>query len=153
MLICSLAVIYNNLLIIPVLIMASLVTEDWSSTNLAKSFPPDHSTSVFAAMFFTGTASIFISYASAWCIRATSSTTHSMVGALNKLPLAISGLLFFDAPVTISSVSAIAIGSVGGIVYAVAKNNARQTSPKSGILPITASTSASSRGNRDGLTS
>ena len=44
-----------------------------------------------------------------------------MVGALNKLPIAISGIVFFDAPFTLPSISAIAIGFVSGLVYAVAK--------------------------------
>jgi GDP-mannose transporter len=33
-----------------------------------------------------------------------------MAGALNKLPVAISGMIFFDAPVTFFSVTAIFIG-------------------------------------------
>lgn len=46
-----------------------------------------------------------------------------MVGALNKLPIAASGLVFFGDPVTLGSVSAIGMGFFAGIVYAVAKNN------------------------------
>ena len=48
---------------------------------------------------------------------------HSMVGALNKLPVAASGMIFFGDPVTLGSVSAVSTGFVAGIVYAVAKNN------------------------------
>lgn len=44
-----------------------------------------------------------------------------MVGALNKLPIAISGFVFFDAPVTVGSVSAIFFGFISGIVYTWAK--------------------------------
>ena len=76
-----------------------------------------------------------------------------MVGALNKLPIAVSGLIFFDAPVTIPSVSAIFVGFVSGIVYAVAK--VRQNSkPKTG-LPTTNSIpmSASSQSMRDSFKS
>src|ERR1700712_3126058 len=112
---------YNNLLTIPILMVASIVIEDWSSANLARNFPPATRNSVFIAMLFSGLSSIFISYTSAWCVRVTSSTTYSMVGALNKLPIAVSGLVFFDAPVTFGSVSAIIIGFVSGIVYAWAK--------------------------------
>jgi GDP-mannose transporter len=72
-------------------------------------------------MIYSGLGTIFISYASAWCIRVTSSTTYSMVGALNKLPIAVSGLIFFHAPVTFGGVSAIFLGFVSGIVYAWAK--------------------------------
>jgi len=46
-----------------------------------------------------------------------------MVGALNKLPVAASGMVFFGDPVTVGSVSAITTGFFAGIVYAVAKNN------------------------------
>ncbi|OBT87258.1 hypothetical protein VE02_02945 [Pseudogymnoascus sp. 03VT05] len=112
---------YNNLLTIPVLIICSLVVEDWSAENMAKNFPAATRNSLMLAMFYSGLGTIFISYASAWCIRVTSSTTYSMVGSLNKLPIAISGLIFFDAPVTFGSVSAIFIGFVSGIIYTRAK--------------------------------
>jgi GDP-mannose transporter len=99
-------------------------------------------------MVYSGLATIFISYCSAWCIRVTSSTTYSMVGALNKLPIAVSGLIFFDAPVTFGSVSAIFIGFVSGIVYAWAK--VRQSAMNKMSLPTSQPVmSASSQSNRD----
>lgn len=146
-----LAMYYNNVLTIPVLLIASFLAEDWSAANLAKAFPPESRNSIFAAMIFTGAASIFISYTSAWCVRATSSTTYSMVGALNKLPIAVSGLVFFNAPVTIPSVSAIFLGFVSGIVYTVSKAQDKMKAPKAGILPTSVPMSASSQSNRDGL--
>jgi GDP-mannose transporter len=101
-----------------------------------------------AAMVYSGLATIFISYASAWCIRVTSSTTYSMVGTLNKLPIAVSGLIFFDAPVTFSSVSAIFIGFISGIVYTWAK--VRQSAVAKMSLPTQQPLmSASSQSNRD----
>lgn len=45
-----------------------------------------------------------------------------MVGALNKLPVAASGMIFFGDPVSFGSVSAITVGFLAGVVYAVAKN-------------------------------
>ncbi|KIX96900.1 GDP-mannose transporter [Fonsecaea multimorphosa CBS 102226] len=140
---------YNNLLTIPILLAASLILEDWSAVNLTKNFPIDARNAIIGAMIFTGLSSIFISYTSAWCVRATSSTTYSMVGALNKLPIAVSGLIFFDAPVTIPSVSAIVVGFVSGIVYALAK--VRESSKPKTILPTANTMSASSQSNRDSL--
>ena len=145
---------YNNLLTIPILLVASLVVEDWSSVNIAKNFPIATRNNILIAMIFSGLSSVFISYTSAWCVRVTSSTTYSVVGALNKLPIAVSGLIFFDAPVTIPSVSAIIVGFVSGIVYAVSK--VRQSSkPKIGILPSTNAVpmSASSQSMRDSFKS
>ncbi|KAK4539792.1 GDP-mannose transporter [Oleoguttula mirabilis] len=112
---------YNNLLSIPVLLLCSLFLENWSSANLALNFPEETRNWMIATMVLSGLSSVFISYSSAWCVRVTSSTTYSMVGALNKLPVAVSGLVFFDAPVTVASVSAIFVGFVSGIVYTVAK--------------------------------
>lgn len=144
---------YNNLLSIPVLIVFSLFVEDWSSANINRNFPPADRNSIWFAMVLSGLSSVFISYTSAWCVRVTSSTTYSMVGALNKLPIALSGLIFFDAPVTFPSVSAIAVGFVSGIVYAVAKSK-QSAKPKVGVLPTTnPAVSASTQSMRDSLRS
>ena len=144
---------YNNLLSIPILIIASLFLENWSSENVTKNFPLDQRNNLIIAMIFSGLSSVFISYTSAWCVRVTSSTTYSMVGALNKLPIALSGLVFFDAPVTFPSVSAIALGFVSGLVYTVAKMR-QSTKPKVGILPTSNNPiSASSQSARDSLKS
>jgi GDP-mannose transporter len=141
---------YNNLLTIPVLLVASILVEDWSSANIAKNFPAEQRNTVLMVMIISGLSSVFISYTSAWAVRVTSSTTYSMVGALNKLPIAISGLVFFDAPVTFGSVSAIFVGFVSGIVYALAK--VRQNSKPKTVLPTTnIPLSASSRSMQDGL--
>lgn len=141
---------YNNLLSIPILIVCSLFVENWSAENLALNFPPESRERVFIIMAISGVSTVFISYTSAWCVRVTSSTTYSMVGALNKLPIAISGLIFFDAPVTLTSVSAIAIGFVSGLVYALAKVWQPKGGPqKPSVLP----TSASVQSMRDSLKS
>ncbi|KAI0476992.1 hypothetical protein F4859DRAFT_504397 [Xylaria cf. heliscus] len=143
---------YNNFLTIPVLVVCSLVAEDWSSKNLAQNFPLETRNAIFIGMIYSGLGAILISYCSAWCIRVTSSTTYSMVGALNKLPIAISGLIFFAAPVTVGSVSAIFIGFVSGIVYAWAK--VRQSELAKSVLPTAQPTmSASSQSNRDAANS
>ena len=140
---------YNNLLTIPVLIIASLVFEDWSSENVKQNLPIETRNKQFIGMIYSGLGTIFISYASAWCIRVTSSTTYSMVGALNKLPIAVSGLIFFDAPVTLGSVSAIFLGFVSGIVYAWAKVRQGQASKMSLPTQQPAVISASSKSNWD----
>ena len=112
-----------------------MLTEDWSAENFAQNLPAEQRTSMLIGIFYSGLAAIFISYCSAWCIRVTSSTTYSMVGALNKLPIAVSGLVFFSAPVTFGSVSAIFLGFVSGLVYAYAK--VQENNAKKNALPTT----------------
>lgn len=142
---------YNNLLSIPVLLFCSLFLENWSRANVNVNFPPEQRSWTTLIMVISGLSTVFISYTSAWCVRVTSSTTYSMVGALNKLPIAISGLVFFDAPVTFASVSAIGVGFVSGLVYALAKvwqgKNKQEVKPAN-ILPTT---SASVQSMRDSL--
>lgn len=113
---------YNNVLAMPILLGASFIVEDWSQANLATNLSQDSVT----AMIISGLASVGISYCSGWCVRVTSSTTYSMVGALNKLPIALSGLIFFDAPRNFLSILSIFIGFLSGIVYAVAKQKKMQ---------------------------
>ncbi|ORX49386.1 UDP-galactose transporter [Hesseltinella vesiculosa] len=114
-------VYYNNLLSIPLLIIPSFIFEDWSSENLAKTFPEEIRSQMIYAMVFSGVSAFVMSYASAWCVRTTSSTTYSMVGALNKLPIAASGILFFGDPATFANVTAIIVGFIAGLVYSYAK--------------------------------
>lgn len=143
---------YNNLLSIPILLISSLLIESWTPANLTLNFPPEHRNGIIISMIISGLSSVFISYSSAWCVRVTSSTTYSMVGALNKLPIALSGLIFFDAAVTFASVSAIGVGFLSGIVYAVAKVRQSQAN-KPSVLPTTANApiSASAQSMRDSL--
>jgi UDP-galactose transporter len=143
---------YNNLLSIPILLGCSIIVESWTSENIKKNFPVETRNNLIIAMISSGLSSVFISYTSAWCVRVTSSTTYSMVGALNKLPIALSCLIFFDAPKTFASISAIGVGFVSGLVYALAK--VKQQAKKSAGLPLSNPTmSASSQSIRDGLKS
>ncbi|KAI0716005.1 UDP-galactose transporter [Cerioporus squamosus] len=134
---------YNNLLSIPVLAVASIIAEDWGYDNLTRNFPPETRNFLLFAIAFSGAAAVGISYTTAWCIRATSSTTYSMVGALNKLPVAASGMIFFGDAVTFGSVTAIGVGFFAGLVYAVAKNNQKkaETAAQQGIIPLANRTS------------
>ena len=145
---------YNNLLTVPILVITTFFFEDWSAASINQNFPPESRNNIILAMVITGLGTVFISYTSAWCVRVTSGATYSMVGALNKIPIAVSGLVFFDAPVTVPSVSAIVIGAASGIVYSVAKIRQQQASKQSG-LPTTAAgvgmVSASSQSARDSM--
>ncbi|GAA6024990.1 hypothetical protein JCM10207_002104, partial [Rhodosporidiobolus poonsookiae] len=66
---------YNNLLSIPVLVVFSLLFENWSGANLARNFPEETRTPLLSLMAFSGAAAVFISYCTAWTVRTTSSTT------------------------------------------------------------------------------
>ncbi|CCJ29986.1 unnamed protein product [Pneumocystis jirovecii] len=114
------AMFYNDLLGIPFLIICTLIIDDWSKENIlrntyGKIFEP------VVAILLSGVFSAGIAYTSLWCIRATSSTTYSMIGALNKLPVSIFGLVFFKTPTTFLTISAIIIGFFSGVLYTIGK--------------------------------
>lgn len=121
------SVFYNNLLTLPLFIAFALLFDDLSIKNLHQNFPAGSILTILTLFIFSGLSSIFISYSSIWCVRQTSSTTYSMVGALNKLPLAVSGMIFMHSPINFYSVSSILIGFLAGLLYAVSKNLKRES--------------------------
>lgn len=130
---------YNNALPIPLLAVMSFLVEDWSPSNLKANFPEDTRVLLLFTMALSGAATVWISYSTAWCMRTTSSTTYSMVGALNKLPVAASGMIFLGDAVTLGSVSAVLTGFFAGIVYAVAKNELQKSEKiRMGEIPLSA---------------
>ncbi|WFD29938.1 GDP-mannose transporter into the lumen of the Golgi [Malassezia sp. CBS 17886] len=137
---------YNNLLSIPVLAVMSLAVENWSASTLQRNFPEDRRMSLILAIIFSGSCAVFISYTTAWCIRTTSSTTYSMVGALNKLPLALSGMVFFGDKITPYNSLGIFIGFLAGIVYAVGKNRQAEAARLANTAATGVSSSRASAG-------
>lgn len=125
-------VYFNNLITAPIFFFLSLLTEDWTNFLNYYWYTPSHANEFYSylrALVVSGMSAFAISYCSAWCIRSTSSTTYSMAGALNKLPIAIIAMIYFDDPVTVGGVSAILIGFTAGVVYSHAKNIQKASSP------------------------
>jgi GDP-mannose transporter len=143
-------VYYNNLLSIPLLLVLTFVFEDWSVANLEANFPLEARSSLIWSMVFSGVSAFGISYTSAWCVRVTSSTTYSMVGALNKLPVAASGMIFFGDPVTFGSVTAIMVGFFAGLVYSHAKTEQSRLAKQGQVqsMPMSSSSQSMADGNK-----
>jgi GDP-mannose transporter len=109
----------SNLLSTPMLLIASLIFENHYWRNLRTTIHADRH--MFFAIAFSAALSFGISYASSWCVRVTSSTTFSMVGALNKLPTSMAGFLFFNEPLTRGRMASVALAFLAGLVYTKAK--------------------------------
>ncbi|KAG0328676.1 GDP-mannose transporter into the lumen of the Golgi [Podila humilis] len=130
-------VYYNNITSFPILIFLSFTMEGWTSGQVSRTFSPDVRTALAVAMVISGVSSFLISYGSAWCVRCTTSTTYSMVGALNKLPVAASGILFLGDPATTGNVLGISFGFIAGLLFSYSKTDQAQQK-------FTAQTSSSS---------
>jgi GDP-mannose transporter len=70
-----------------------------------------------------------------------------MVGSLNKLPIAISGMVFFNDPITFGGVTGVLMAFSAGLLYTAGKNQqAKEASAKAPLLPI--STSATNESSK-----
>ncbi|KAJ3283425.1 GDP-mannose transporter into the lumen of the Golgi [Borealophlyctis nickersoniae] len=142
-------VYFNNILSVPVLATLSLLLEHREISKLSyQYFPnlPSAAENMAARQAFIGLAvaiavssvcSFAIGYSTSWCVRVTSSTTYSMVGSLNKLPIAVAGMLFFDDAVTFAGVLAVLIAFAAGILY----SHAKSTLQRSTLFPTHSSSS------------
>lgn len=140
-------VYYNNLLSVPILLICSFLTEWGPAWDLLKKYgfieglPKEELVGqdvfwrMWMAIIVSSVASFAISYSSSWCVRVTSSTTYSMVGALNKLPIAIAGMVLFEDPVTFGSVAGVMIAFTAGLIYSYAKS--AKTSPAASLSTST----------------
>lgn len=128
---------YNNVLSLPVLLGLSLVFEDWRGfvKNLAFESGWQANAKLAVGMILSGCSGFFISFTTAWCLRVAPSTTYSMVGALNKLPVALSGLIFFPderKALNWGYLGSILIAFTAGIVYSYSQVlKKRQSNAKS----------------------
>jgi len=86
------------------------------------------------SVFWTGISGFMLSISSFWAVRTTSPTTYSMVGSLNKIPLTILGVLFFETPIKRIGAISIAIGLIAGGLYSIAKQRSVATAE---TLPYT----------------
>jgi GDP-mannose transporter len=67
-------------------------------------------------------SSVCCSFTSLWFISTTTPTVYSLVGSLNKVPLAFIGLFAFSTPWSIPNLLSISVGLAAGVVFAIAKS-------------------------------
>jgi len=114
---------YNNVLGIPlVLIVDTLTTQDvlrfWRTDQISV-LTGDY---VFFSLFIaSGVIGLGLNLASFLCLSATSPTTYSMVGALNKVPLAFLGVYLFNSQLTVKGSLYVTLSIAAGALYGLAK--------------------------------
>jgi hypothetical protein len=111
-------VIYNNLLSIPMIAALSIFTGE---AGRVVAEPALRDPGFLVAAVGSALMSFLISLASMWFLSCTTATTFSLVGSLNKIPLAALGMVMFSAPTSVNNLLSILIGLVAGVVFAQAK--------------------------------
>lgn len=137
------SVFYNNVLSLPILLTLSLVFEDWPTFVRQCVFENGtlENSKLALGIVLSGFAGFFISFTTAWCLRVAPSTTYSMVGALNKLPVALSGLLFFPEErkaLNTGYIGSIVIAFSAGLVYSYSQvlKKSKKTERIGTVVPV-----------------
>ena len=84
---------------------------------------------VLVAFVSTGVNGVVIALCTMWAIEATSGSTYSMVGALNKIPSSILGIYIFNDAINWLNLAGVAIGLGGGIVFSLDKAQTATPAP------------------------
>lgn len=115
-------VYYNNLLSIPpILVLIFFFGEH--KTLLAQP-ALQNPTFLFVALV-GGLIGFGISFSALWFLSQTTATIYSLVGALNKIPVAVVGILVFRDPTNPQNLASILIGLGAGILFTYAKSKGK----------------------------
>ncbi|CCE61665.1 hypothetical protein TPHA_0A05910 [Tetrapisispora phaffii CBS 4417] len=116
-------ILYNNFIACPILFAASYFLDNWESEfNVDNHFDSN----VMAMMIITGFVSLALAYFSALCLSSTSTSSYAMVGAVNRIALCMTGLIFPNFPSNSYSYLGMATALVGGLLFALAKEIKQQ---------------------------
>ena len=112
------AAYYNNILSVPVLLIILCANGNPIAPFQHKAF--SHLLFNFFVLC-TGAMGVILSISAMWCIEKTSATTYCVVGAGNKVILAILGVVFFHGKVTGKTWFFIFVGIAAGLLYGLSK--------------------------------
>ncbi|KAJ9465009.1 GDP-mannose transporter [Diplonema papillatum] len=107
-------VYYNNMLALPPLLLPTVFAYDEWSVKLVES--GSIARVWLTLMMLVGAV---MTMASFWCMRMTSPTTYSVVGALNKVPLALLSMYIFDQYPNMYGALGIFCALAGGVLYTI----------------------------------
>ncbi len=136
------SVYFNNCLAVPVMLLLSLFVDNWTgfiSQYFGNGPLVDQRFSLFVGLLASSVSAFMISYSTAWSVRVASSTTYSMCGALNKLPIAISGFIFLAserASFNLGNLFSILLAFTSGLVYSMAQIRLRAVKDKPSTPPL-----------------
>lgn len=106
------SVFYTNLLSLPFTLILIPITEKFNI--------PNYDSKVWVLVLLSAVAAFFTSYSTAWTLELFSSTALCTMGAINKLLLALSGIIILKEEAGLTRIISLLIGIGGGFLYALA---------------------------------
>ncbi|PNH07851.1 GDP-mannose transporter GONST1 [Tetrabaena socialis] len=110
---------YNNLLSIPPIMGLMWAFGEFETIQHQPALANPAFQKVVVMSGFLGFA---ISFSSLWFLSQTTATIYSLIGSLNKIPIAIVGLLAFNEPTNLKNLSSIIIGLSAGVLFTRVKH-------------------------------
>lgn len=112
-------VYYNNLLSLPPILCLMMYFGEFSTIQNQ----PALSNPYFLVIGgMGGVIGFAISFSGLWFLSQTTATIYSLVGALNKIPVAVVGIMAFAEPTNPKNLSSILIGLGAGVLFVTAKS-------------------------------
>jgi GDP-mannose transporter len=105
-------VFYSNFMSLPFLILPALPSLPAMSASIAALSGPG-----ILCLVLSIVVGAVMSFSAFWCMNLTSPTTYSVVGTLNRIPLAILGIFIFHQTPSLDGILGICCAMTGGIVY------------------------------------
>ncbi|ELA42724.1 uncharacterized protein VICG_00039 [Vittaforma corneae ATCC 50505] len=105
------SVFFTNLLSVPTLFLLSMLFDPMEI--------PKMTLPLIISIIGSGIAAYFTSFSTAWSMKILSSTSYSMLGAMNKLIVSASGFLVFDENFERVKMLALLVGILSGMVYSL----------------------------------
>lgn len=120
-------VFYNNLLSLPILAIGAALRGEFGTFLDAEEL---HTISYLSISMYAGLVGFFLNLATLWCVSNNSATTYAVVGALNKIPLAILGWFMFKTPITSKALVFLSMSMCGGFLYTYTKLREAESLPR-----------------------
>lgn len=111
-------VYYNNLLSVPPIILLMLIFGEHKGL-LAQ--PALSNPGFLLVALLGGLIGFGISFSALWFLSQTTATIYSLTGALNKIPVAIVGIVAFHEASNPQNLASIALGLAAGVLFVFAK--------------------------------
>ncbi|EFJ47809.1 hypothetical protein VOLCADRAFT_105037 [Volvox carteri f. nagariensis] len=112
-------VYYNNLLSVPPILLMMWYFGEFKGLLEQEAL---RNSAFLLVSALGGIIGFAISFSSLWYLSQTTATIYSLVGALNKIPVAIVGLLAFAEPTNPKNLTSIVIGLGAGVLFTQVKS-------------------------------
>ncbi|MEW5305018.1 MAG: hypothetical protein WDW36_007589 [Sanguina aurantia] len=126
-------VYYNNLLSLPPLLILAAVLGEFQTLPLQTALT---NPAFINVAFLGGLIGFGISFSSLWYLSNSSATIYSLTGSMNKILVAVAGILIFQEATSTKNMASIGVGLIAALVFVCAKDLGPRDGIEAGEQPL-----------------